>query len=734
MPVYIAALRRSIPEPLLLPHAGCFELTQGYRAHLLPNAMLRLAVDTGGTFTDCVLQDAAAGRSWFAKVLSTPDAPEEAVLAGIDALMSARPFEMPEVATLLIATTVATNAILERRGARVGLVTTRGFRDVVFMQRAKRYDTYDLHLDKPRPLVQRRAVAEVVERLDAHGDVVQPLDLGSVDDAITLLEGQEVETVAVTLLHAYANSQHERVVAERLSQRHPEWSVSCSALVSPKYREYERASTTLANAYVTPVVHRFLDRLTDAFTARGFAGDLYVMQSNGGLSSPELIRALPVNIIESGPAAGVLLGGVIGRRSSIERVLTFDMGGTTAKLGAVEDGEPTITPTFEVDGLNLRQWSGLPLNLSAVELIEIGAGGGSIASAQLGIIAVGPESAGAVPGPACYGRGGERPTITDANLLLGYLVPERFAGGQLALDFDAAVTAVRVHVAEPLGLDVTAAAWGIHTVANATMERAMRSMSIERGRDPRDYALVAFGGAGPLHACRLARALGVREVVVPHGAGVGSAVGMLDAVPRFEASVTRILSLETDFGTAEQIARLYQELEARCLEVIGNQSPHRWRRYASVRYAGQGYELRVEIPMAPDEGDFVEALRAAFLDAYTTSYGYAEADKPLEVTEWSLSAELGPLGTPVRGAAHGSLPGATGGARSQRAYFPEVSDTPLDCRVYGRREVASAIDGVPGPAIVADDEATTLIPPGDLARVNAEGDLVIQIAVDEEAS
>ena len=709
--------------------------------------MLRLAIDTGGTFTDCVLHDSSTGRAWFAKALSTPDSPEAAVLAGIDALRAARAFALSDVATLLIATTVATNAILERRGARIGLVTTQGFRDVVFMQRAKRYDTYDLHLDKPRPLVQRRAVAEVSERLDPRGGVVQSLDLASVDAAIAQLEGQDVEAIAVTLLHAYANPRHERAVAERLSARHPEWPVSCSALVSPKYREYERASTTLANAYVTPVVHRFLDRLTEAFAAGGFEGDLYVMQSNGGLSSPELVRELPVNIIESGPAAGVLLGGVIGRRSSLERVLTFDMGGTTAKLGAVEHGEPTITPTFEVDGLNLRQWSGLPLNISSVELIEIGAGGGSIARAEMGIIAVGPESAGASPGPACYGRGGERPTITDANLALGYLVPERFAGGQLALDPDAGMAAIREHVAQPLGLGVTEAAWGIHTVANATMERAMRSMSIERGRDPRDYALVAFGGAGPLHACRLARSLGVAEVVVPYGAGVGSAVGMLEAVPRFEASVTRILPLDDSPATRDGVEQLFGELEARCQQVMGGERPDRWRRYANVRYQGQGYELRVEVPFGPSENGFVEALREAFLAAYTASYGYAEPDKPLEATEWALSAELAAVGPPATGSERlepygrqlsdvttADTPGAK---RSQRAYFPEVSDTPLDCPIYERHEVARLSQGLSGglsgPAIVADDEATTLIPPGDLAHIDGHGDLVIRIAAGEEA-
>lgn len=699
--------------------------------------MLRLAIDTGGTFTDCVLQDGDTGRLWFAKALSTPDSPEQAVLAGVAALKAARPFELTDVSTLLLATTVATNAILERRGANVGLVTTRGFRDVVFLQRAKRYDTYDLHLDKPHPLVARRAVAEVDERLDANGAVLRQLDEGSVKEAIVQLEALDVETVAISLLHAYANDAHEKLLAALLEEQHPEWLVSCSSAVSPKYREYERTSTVLANAYVMPVVRRFLERIESSFYERGFRGELYVMQSNGGLSSPDFARSFPVNVVESGPAAGVLLGGVVERRSGLQQVLTFDMGGTTAKLGAVEWGEPTITPTFEVDGINLRQWSGLPLNISAVELIEIGAGGGSIAKAHTGIIQVGPESAGAAPGPACYGRGGSRPTITDANLMLGYLVPEWFAGAQLTLSREQASKAILADVAEPLGLDVMEAAWGIHTVANATMERAMRSMSIERGRDPRDFALVAFGGAGPLHACRLARALGIREVIVPYGAGVGSAVGMLEAEPRVQATVTRILPLEHE--ELDAFRAVFEELERRLNDLAGAQPLARFRRYLSVRYVGQGYELRIEAPDGAIDSGFLGAVGNRFLDAYRTSYGYAEGDKPLQATEWTLQAELG-LTSNARSSLSAPVPSTENtdwAELTQSAFFPELSDLPLECPVYGRAMLPAGkndegVAGVSGPAIVADAEATTLVPPGDVVSLNDAGDLVIAVAAEED--
>lgn len=724
--------------------------------------MLRLGIDTGGTFTDCVLHDSATDERWFGKTLSTPAAPQQAVMAGIQTLQRVRPFELADVDSILLATTAATNAILERNGARVGLVTTLGFRDVVILGRAKRYDTYDLHLDKPDPLVPRRCIVEVDERVAADGSVLRPLDLApaSIAALVERFDAESVETVAVCLLHAYANPVHEQAIANALKAHRPSWEVSLSSDVSPKYREYERTSTTLANAYVMPVVQRFLSSLQAAFAASGFVGEMHVMQSNGGLLSPELASAYPVNIVESGPAAGVLLGGLIGRRECLPHVLTFDMGGTTAKVGAIENGEPTVTSTFEVDGMNLRQWSGLPLNISAVELIEIGAGGGSIATAPMGIIRVGPASAGAVPGPVCYGRGGEQVTITDANLVLGYLVADRFAGGQMALDEAGAMTAVRTQLAEPLGISVRAAAWGVHAVANANMERAMRSMSIERGRDPRDYAMVAFGGAGPLHACRLARTLGVRQVIVPYGAGVGSAVGMLEAEPRFEASLTHILALD-DQSTCAGMEAIYRSLEERVLATFESTADLITRRHVYARYAGQGYELRVEVPRGPIDQDFVTATKSQFHAAYAAAYGYADESASIEVTEWQLSA-ISPNALPGRSEGQPLVPSGSDPVKLdsrthaaatpvavQKAYFPELVDavaaldsgaehgenTPpdgkvderglIDCPVFERHALVSRISG---PAIIADDEATVLIPPGDDAELNADGDLVITIA------
>ena len=420
-----------------------------------------------------------------------------------------------DVSRILHATTIATNAVLERRGSRTALITTQGFRDVLIIGRQKRYNTFDLYLDKPQPLIARKFIYEVAERVAFNGEIIRPLDVASVDRAIEGIKAAEVESVAIVLLHSYANPSHERTILEKLRTLAPDVEVTLSSDISPKYREYERTSTTVANAYVKPIVAHYMDRLSTALRDRGLSGGMQIMQSNGGLVSPQLAREYPVRIIESGPAAGVLMCAAAGRCEDFNHVLTFDMGGTTAKLGAVDGGTPVITPTFEVDNRHFRKFSGLPLNVPAIELLEIGAGGGSLAAVDMGLIRVGPTSAGALPGPACYGRGGDRPTVTDANLIIGYLNPHYFNGGAMKLDVEAARKAIATHIAQPLGLSIGEAAWGIHAVANSGMEAAMRVISVERGRDPQHYALVAFGGAGPLHAARLARSLRIPTVVIP---------------------------------------------------------------------------------------------------------------------------------------------------------------------------------------------------------------------------
>jgi N-methylhydantoinase A len=690
--------------------------------------MIRIAFDIGGTFTDFVLHDQAREVIRFGKMPTTPRNLEAAVLEGFDAILAAHDGAPGAVGSILHATTIATNAILERKGNRTALLTTEGFRDVLIIGRQKRYDTNNMHLDKPAPLIQRRHIFEVGERIAADGAVVAPLDRAALGRAIEALREGGYEAVAVAFLHAYANPAHEDAARAAIEAAIPGIAVSVSHEVSPKFREYERTNTTVANAYVRRIVDTYLASLTAALARRDFRSSLYIMQSNGGLVTPEIARAFPVRIVESGPAAGVLMSASVGLEEGLSHVLTFDMGGTTAKLGAVDDGEPAITQSFEVDGIDNRRYSGLPLNVPAVELIEIGAGGGSIAAADRGLIKVGPESAGAEPGPICYGRGGTRPTITDANLVLGYLDPEWFCGGTMRLDTEGARAGIEAQVARPLGLGVEAAAWGIHSVANSNMERAMRIVSIERGRDPRRYAMVAFGGAGPLHAARLARTLGVPKVIVPVGAGVGSAIGLLTADAKIDVSITRILPLES--GQEGTIARIFADLEARAqpdLENLGGAATARRRRGAYMRYQGQGYEIRVELPAGEIGADFPARAVAAFEAEYKKVYGYVDKGARVEAIDWFLIATVPGIGE--RGATGRQLLGQGGttgsGRTSRKAYFPEAGGF-VEAAVVSRYALRPG-QRISGPALIEEREATTVLLPGDIAHVTENGHLMIDI-------
>ena len=689
--------------------------------------MIRVAFDIGGTFTDFVLHDDAdGGGTHFLKVPSTPRDPGAAVMAGLEVLLAKAGIEASAVGGVLHATTVATNAVLERKGAASGLITTEGFRDVLIIGRQKRYETYDLYINKPEPLVARRHIVEVTERLDFDGSVVTALDMESVDRAIDAMLAAGRETVAVSLMHAYANPAHEQAIRGRVKQRAPELSVSLSSEISPKFREYERTSTTVANAYVKPIVDRYIANLEAALSARGFRDALFVMQSSGGLVSTDIARDYPIRIIESGPAAGVLMGAGVGLAEGTEHVITFDMGGTTAKLGAVDGGAPAIMPTFEVGHVQYKKGSGLPINVPSVELLEIGAGGGSIARVEMGMIVVGPESAGADPGPICYGNGGTQPTITDANVVLGYIAPDWFNAGAMTLDAEAARRGIEREIAGPLGLEVGAAAWGVHLVATANMENAMRIVSVEQGRDPRRYAMVAFGGAGPLHAARMARTIGIPKVIVPSGAGVGSAIGLMEAEPRIDVSATRVMRLEP--GASEAIAALYRELEQRArvdLPRLGDGVPPVWSRYAQMRYAGQGFEVHVDLPSGPIDAGYAEAAMAAFRTAYESKNKFLDPDAAIEVVDWTLVAHVpsgreGGIGRPDEPAAVLERP------KSRMAWFPEAGGY-VETRVLSRADLARE-GAVPGPAIIEDPDSTTVVLPGDRAGISSAGHLVVEIA------
>ena len=691
--------------------------------------MIAVAFDIGGTFTDFVLNDPSTGQSLSLKVPTTPADPSIAVLDGLEQILSKAGQQFSDVETLLHATTVATNAILERKGAPTGLITTAGFRDVLIIGRQKRYETYDLYISKPKPLVQRRHIAEAVERVDAFGEVVTELDIESVDTAIDAMIASGRESVAIALLHAYANPDHERAIRNRMNERAPNILVSISSETSPKFREYERTNTTVSNAYVRPAVAHYLKQLTDAFRKKNFDKEFLIMQSNGGLISPAIAREFPVRIIESGPAAGILMCAEIGRSEGLEEVITFDMGGTTAKLGAIDNGTPAIMPALEVDLVRHKRGSGLPISVPAIEMLEIGAGGGSIARVDRGMIAVGPDSAGADPGPACYGRGGKEPTITDANLVLGYISPDTFNDGTMRLDVEAARKAITTSIGEPLGLSDVDAAWGIYLIATSNMENALRLVSIERGRDPRNYAMVAFGGAGPVHAARLARNVGVPKVIVPIGAGVGSAIGLLQAEPRLEVTTTSLLRLD-DKRAAEKIIEIFADLKERAereVEMVSAGAVPTWSRFAQMRYAGQGFEIRVELPATGIDINYPQQVAAAFDADYLRRNKFLDAEGMIEAVDWSLVATL-PRSTADRIDTTATEMTFEPTQNTRQCWFAETEGY-VETRILRRSDLAADAH-VAGPAIIEDADCTVVVPPGDTVRLTSHGHLLIEINKD----
>src|SRR5213083_2192366 len=529
----------------------------------------RVGFDVGGTFTDFVLQS-PSGDLLTAKRLTTYPDPSEACLAGLDDLLAQGAVSWSDVSQATHGTTLGSNIVIERKARGVGLLTTRGFRDVLIIGREKRYQVYDLQIEKPAPLIPRRCIGEVSERILADGSVERALDEADARRAVRELVARGVTTLAICLLHAYANPAHERRLAEIVGQEAPQLTVTLSHEVSPTFREYERTSTTVVNAYVMTAVRAYLRGLVSTLKERGYRGRLFVMQSSGGIATAEAMERYPVRMIESGPAAGALMAAAYGELTGHRDLIAFDMGGTTAKLALVENGRPGTTTAFELHRVNGAAGSGLPMNIQAIDLVEIGAGGGSIARASLGVIAVGPESASSMPGPVCYGRGGLEPTVTDANLALGYLNADYFAGGTMTLDGVGAARAITDRVARPLGLSLEEAAWGIHQIVTTNMELATRVVSIERGRDPRALTLVAFGGSGPVHGCRLAEALGIPRVILPAAAGVTAAIGLLAAEVRFDVARTYVRRL--DVVDAAVVSAMYEDMGRQATEVVRESS------------------------------------------------------------------------------------------------------------------------------------------------------------------
>ena len=669
---------------------------------------IRLGVDIGGTFTDVALE--IGDRRTTAKGLTTPRAPEEGVLTIVGAIIAEAGIKPGDVDLIIHGTTLATNALIERKGAKTALLTTEGFRDVVEIRHENRFEQYDVNIDLPPPLVPRRLRLPIGERIDAQGEVLLPLDETSVSRAIDTLAAQNVEAVAVGFLHSFTNPDHERRVGEAIARRLPNVPVTLSSEVSPEMREYERFSTASANAYLQPLMGSYLKKLERELAQAGFRCPMLLMTSGGGITTTDTAIRFPVRLVESGPAGGAIFAACIARQHGLDHVVSFDMGGTTAKICFIDKARAQTARAFEVARIyRFVKGSGLPLRIPVIEMVEIGAGGGSIASVDaLGRIGVGPQSAGSEPGPVCYGRGGSEPTVTDADVVLGKIDPATFSGGKMALDAAAAKRAIEQRVGGDLNLGVELAALGISEMVDENMANAARVHAIESGKDLRPRTLIAFGGAAPLHAARVAEKLGIGRVLVPAHAGVGSAVGLLRAPVAYEIVRGRLMRLSTLDAAAAN--RLLAEMRSEAEAIVRQGAPDAKlseRRSAFMRYRGQGHEIAVELPVR----DFTAADRATiarlFEEAYRRLYSRPIPGVEIEILSWvvSVSAPVeGELATAA--AAKPSQPKP----RAHRLVFDPDAGEFQNVPIYWRGDLAPGAQ-IAGPAVIAENDTSTVVSP-----------------------
>ena len=687
----------------------------------------RLGVDIGGTFTDFALFDRSGGRIAVHKRLTTPADPSVAVLEGIALLLERERVAMGAVESIAHGTTLVTNSVIERRGAKTGMLVTAGFRDLLDMGFEQRYDLFDLRLRWPDPLVPRRRRREVRERIASDGSVAEALDVEGTRAAVRdLVDAAGIEALAICFLHSYANPAHEEAAARVARDEFPALHVSRSAEVFGNMREYERWTTATMNAYTQPMFARYVGRLERGLSDLGFAGQLHIMTSSGASIVPETARRFPVRALESGPAAGALMSAHHGRHLGIPDSLSFDMGGTTAKGALIRRFAPMKQYDLEVARVHeFKPGSGLPVKLPVIDMIEIGSGGGSLASVdERGLIRVGPRSAGADPGPACYGKGGTGATLTDANLVLGYLDPDSFLGGEMRLDGEAARAAIERHVAEPAGLDTIRAAWGVHEIASEDVARAFRIHASERGFDYRGSSMVAFGGSGPVHALAIARKLRIPRVVFPIGAGVMSALGLLVSPLGFEVSRSRrVFVADLDAGRFERILAPLVEEASGFLRRAGVTDPAVVCRL-DMRYQGQGYEIEVTLPGDGAHGGLSEAfprLDELFRSKYAEIFSETFLDEPLEIVSWKVEA----AGAEAPLAYRGLRSGARGGAkRSREVWF---ADERHECEVIDRYALEPGT-AVEGPAVIEEAESTCVLGPGDRATVDERLNLVAELS------
>ena len=689
---------------------------------------LRLGVDIGGTFTDLALVDEESGEQTTFKVSSTPSDYSSAVVEAIKALSSEHGIAPSSLSFLSHATTVVTNAILESKGARAALITTDGFRDILEIRRQSRAKLYDIFQPSPQVIIPRHLRLEVSERVDAYGDVYKPLDTSELDRIIAFLKAHEVKAVAVSLLFSFLNPVHEQAIGEALRREMQEVRTFLSSEVLPEMREYERTSTVAVCAYVAPVLEGYLNRLND-FLATDEYPPLYLTGSSGGVFNVDEGLRVPAMLTESGPAAGVTATVALGNVLGLDRLISFDMGGTTAKASLVNDGEVSVTTEYEVGGSgNVRRWlqgTGYPIKVPVVDLAEVSAGGGSIAwMDDAGGLRVGPQSAGASPGPACYGLGGDKPTVTDADAVLGYLDPAHFLGGRMALSLDNASDAIERTVGAPLGLDLMEAAQGIVDIVNSNMADAIRMISIERGHDPRDYALVAFGGAGPVHAGRIGEELGIGKVIVPPNPGVFSAMGLVctDLKRDYVRSFYTLLAAD---GVAERMREVRRDIEAEARDMLARSGipQENWSFPYSLdmRYGHQAYELTVPVDEKEIEEGALDAIADRFHSQHFTTYDYNAPDEPIQLVNLRVSA-VGKFGADF---ITGRAPNGSGKATpvsEREVYFRELGR--VVCSVYDRRDLGVGAE-VSGPAIIQEASSTVVVYPGQSAAATQFGTIEI---------
>jgi N-methylhydantoinase A len=685
---------------------------------------IRLAADIGGTFTDVVLD--VAGQRYTTKVLTTPRSPEIGVMNGVEVVLADSGVNAADIEILVHGTTLATNALIERKGAKLAFLTTDGFRDIMEMGFEKRFEHYDVFMDKPVPLVPRTLRYTVAERISARGQTLLALNEQQVRDVAIDMKAKGVEAIAVGLMHAYAHPAHERRIREILAEELPEATICISSEVCPEIREYERFSTTCANAYVRPLMSGYLYRLRDLLDEKGLDCSLFLMMSGGGLTTLDHAARYPIRLVESGPAGGAILAADVALECGIDEVLSFDMGGTTAKICLIENGKPERSRSFEVARMYRDlKGSGMPVRIPVIEMVEIGAGGGSIARVDdMGRITVGPDSAGSEPGPACYGLGGDFATVTDANLALGKLDPDRFAGGKITLSAEKSQAVLDRDIGDKLDMKEHWSAAGIAEIVEENMANAARVHAIERGKVINRHTMIAFGGGAPLHAGRLAQKLGIQTVIVPKGAGVGSAIGFLRAPVSFE--VVRTLSINFQNFDARRINNVLAEMAAEARAVVEDGATDTddlvETRIVELRYVGQGHELRVPLPDRELTAEDADKLQAEFQRLYKTIYGLAIEDMDIQSVSWSLTVST--HGTPPEKATDVSArsgPEAIGQRNLYDAGLGNVCEAP----VYWRSDFVPGAS-ISGPAIIAEDETSTIVPAGFSATINSLNYIVLQ--------